>query len=177
MARLSYGWDNPNHAAAVFVCLIPLFMGNGKTIERSLALRTWLYVVWFGEAFVSLLLALTYSRGGGLAWLASLLFFRFDLREAFVGRPSPEGLTGGRSCHGREPAFRLSKVERVVLNALVWASRFVSTLAAKRFINVGQHASGWRFLLPRLVLFGIVLLVPVRLDRRFALVAAATPQE
>jgi hypothetical protein len=170
IARLSYGWENPNHAAAVLVCLIPLLWVVESVIQHNHAQRAWLYVTWLGEAFVSLLLALTYSRGGGLAWLASLLFFGLICVGRLQVTP-PEKRSPEAAPSTAESGVPIGQGGARCPQSADWAGRVVRALAAKRFINVGRHSSRWRFLLPRLALFGILLL-STGLVRRFALVAA-----
>ena len=75
MARYSYGWQNPNHAAAVLVCIIPLFWALESLVRHKPAFASWRYALWLGELLISAMLGLTYSRGGGVAWLASLFFY------------------------------------------------------------------------------------------------------
>lgn len=75
--RLSFFWDNPNHAAAVIACFIPILWGLQRIIRHKRSLR----LAWYGLLVAEILgvvsLVLTFSRGGGVAWIASLLFFEW----------------------------------------------------------------------------------------------------
>ena len=77
VVRYSYGWENPNHAAAVLVCLIPLFWAAELNLISKSKKTFWLYIVRLGEVLISLSVALTYSRGSATAWVVSLFFFGF----------------------------------------------------------------------------------------------------
>jgi hypothetical protein len=71
-ARLSYGWDNPNHIAAIIVALIP-FLWAATTFGNPRPVRQILFFIV--EAFACLLVALTYSRGAAVALILSLCVF------------------------------------------------------------------------------------------------------
>lgn len=84
VARLSYGWDNPNYAAAVIVCVIPLFWAfeSFKDGNYRRGLRV-------GEFALSIALALTYSRAAILGWVGALVYFTWcfsDWKRIFVPR-------------------------------------------------------------------------------------------
>lgn len=71
LTRLGYGFENPNHAAAVIACLVPFFWAFGIVNKN----RMWRWAFWSVEASLLALLALTLSRGGALAVFLSLIFY------------------------------------------------------------------------------------------------------
>lgn len=75
IARMGYGWSNPNHAAAVIGCFIPTVWA----IEDIYGLgKNRLSAKYLTIAFEMLLLVLmvkTYSRGGMLGLCAAMIFY------------------------------------------------------------------------------------------------------
>lgn len=88
MVRYAFGFQNPNHAAALFCLLLPLLWA-AMIVRRSVA--AW---VTLGAMTASLLLmlALTYSRTGMLVMLGELVLFaclcRRESRRNFFTLPS-----------------------------------------------------------------------------------------
>lgn len=78
LIRYGFGFQNPNHAAALITMLLPLCWGG-----RKLAKKWWiLLIIWLIESTLYLGLILTYSRAGVLALCCSgiiflILSFRF----------------------------------------------------------------------------------------------------
>jgi len=75
IARFSFFWDNPNHAAAVIACFMPLLWGFQRSTSCKSSSRFTLYGVYIAEVVGVVCLVLTFSRGGGVAWIVGLFFF------------------------------------------------------------------------------------------------------
>jgi len=73
VSRLSYGWQNPNFAAAVLVCLLPFVWVATDRVASRLGHRV--YWLWLTEVALGLMVVWTYSRGGILAWLLAAIFY------------------------------------------------------------------------------------------------------
>ena len=80
MARMSYGWENPNYAAAFIACLIPVAWGLTLILfsRKSKVLTVALLSV---ETVAYIALMLTYSRGALIGLLIGLCFFSFITRN------------------------------------------------------------------------------------------------
>lgn len=74
--RYSFGWENPNHAAAVLVCLLPLLWIAYRHAKAKEAPGNFSLLL-SSEILVTSMAVLTYSRGAVLAWFAALFFHHF----------------------------------------------------------------------------------------------------
>lgn len=75
VVRASFLWENPNHAAVVFACAIPLLWIADRFGGTARGYRWIRYVAWLLEAMLFSMLVLTYSRSGILAWAAAAVCF------------------------------------------------------------------------------------------------------
>lgn len=73
--RFSGFWENPNHAAAVLASVIPIVWWAQRKLAGFTAWPAWTIFAWVLEAALGLLIGLTYSRGGALAWLCAIVFY------------------------------------------------------------------------------------------------------
>ncbi len=85
--RLSYGWQNPNFAAAVIVCLLPLIwvLTDLKTQKGGGGV----YLTWLAEILLGLMLVWTFSRGAVLAWAVSVVVYGLVFPRLGDNGPKP----------------------------------------------------------------------------------------
>lgn len=121
VARYSYGWENPNHAAAVILCFLPLIWTIERIVENRNNSTIYSIVVHVAEIVVSIAIGLTYSRGATLGWLLSILFFAFF---------QPATITPIRSGFAKQ-SFLLYKISifTVIVVATGLSHRFADVLA------------------------------------------------
>lgn len=74
-ARWGFGWENPNHAAAVIAICIPMLWALAQIFRRRKRSGFLLGAIFTIEVLVVSGLALTYSRGAMLALIGGLIFY------------------------------------------------------------------------------------------------------
>jgi hypothetical protein len=157
LPRQPFIWNNPNYAAAVFVCFIPLFwsfelMLAGK--RRAKFIRC-LFVL--AELFATVSLLLTKSRGGALGWIVAISFFAIccsknrNKAEAFSKRSFilPRIVFVGILSIATGLAFRFASVvegDGSAANRLKLWKGGCELIAAKPFVGWGKGASGSAFM-------------------------------
>jgi O-Antigen ligase len=97
--RFSYGWENPNHAAAVIACLIPLMWALREVADRRSS-ESGIQCAIIGEVFSFLLLVATCSRGALVGLLAALLCFHCRSRRLTFFGPKKDRLLWWRIAAG-----------------------------------------------------------------------------
>lgn len=126
LVRYSYGFYNPNHAAALIVMLLPMFWGT-----RAAAKRKWIKIcVLIPEILLYAALILTYSRAGFIALVLSGMMF-FALCQAYL--------------FPRKRRFRFSLKSFVSMRAVAFFLFSLAFLSGTYFSGALSRYCGWIF--------------------------------